>query len=260
MEEHYSRGTILMCASSLFFALMAACVKWAAATLPSIEIVFFRSALGSLPVAFMIWRQRASWIGVKPKILLLRGVFGFLALICYFYALSNLDLPRAVILNYTSPVLTVILARIIIRETISSRTVGAIVVSFIGLYFLSSPVLNLKPFPVAVGLVSSFFAALAYVMIRFSDAKESAYTIIFYFTVISTMGSAPFVVPVFQVPTAAAWVALIGVAMFSFFGQLTLTNAIRSAPVSYVPTLTANRPFLIFFSLYFLNFEKVWVH
>jgi UDP-N-acetyl-D-mannosaminuronate dehydrogenase len=42
--------------------------------------------------------------------------------------------------------------------------------------------------------------------------------------------------------------------------ELLHQNKERIKFTSNLPTLTANRPFLIFFSLYFLNFEKVWVH
>ena len=74
----------------------------------------------------------------------------------------------------------------------------------------------------------------AYVFIRFNDEGESPYTIIFYFTGISTIGSLPLLAASFHWPSTLEWLALLGVTVGAFFGQVWLTKSIQTAPVSFV--------------------------
>lgn len=229
-----ARGIAQMCLGALSFGFMAACVKWTAQTLPSTEVVFFRSFLGTVAIGAMIWKTRASWVGKNVGVLLLRGISGFLALSLHFYAISKLDLGTAVMLNYTAPIFVVIFARLMLKEKTSGPVKIAIFTSFIGLYLLAAPQFETKWVPFLLGLLSGIFAALAYVFIRYSDEDESPYTIIFYFTAISTIGSLPLLKLGFYWPNGMEWIGLMGVTAGAFFGQVWLTNAIRSAPVSVV--------------------------
>lgn len=229
-----ARGILQMCLAALSFGFMAACVKFTSGTLPPTEIVFFRSFLGTIAIGVMIWKSQASWVGKNIGILLLRGGSGFLALSLHFYAISKLDLGTAVMLNYTAPIFVVIFARFMLKEKTTLPVKIAILISFVGLYLLASPQFEAKLVPFLLGLLSGIFAALAYVFIRTSDENESPYTIIFYFTGISTLGSIPLLTFGFYLPNTVEWIGLLGVTAGAFFGQVWLTNAIRSAPVSVV--------------------------
>lgn len=223
-----------MILAAISFGVMAACVKWAAARLPSMEIVFFRSAIASLGVAWLLWKNKISWFGKRPSIMLLRGISGFGALALHFYAISKLDLGTAVMLNYTAPIFVMIFAHAFLGEKTSGPVKISIAFSFFGLYLLASPQWEAKLVPILLGLCSGILAALAYVFIRWSDEGESPYTIIFYFTGISTLGSLPLLKLGFLWPSSIEWLVLAGVTGGAFLGQIWLTKAIRSAPVSLV--------------------------
>src|SRR3989338_9836999 len=92
-----ARGVLQMICGALSFSVMAVFVKLTSRTIPSVEIVFFRSLLGTLAIGALIWKEKASWRGKNVKILLLRGMFGFFALSLHFYAISRLQLGTAVI-------------------------------------------------------------------------------------------------------------------------------------------------------------------
>ena len=232
--DRISRSIFQMVLGALSFSVMVIFVKVAAKGLPAMEVVFARSVLGTAAIALLIWKQRVLWLGNNPKIMVLRGVFGFAALAMHFYAIAELNLATAVILNYTAPIFVALFARVILREKSNWIVNIAVVISFLGLYLLASPQFEAKPFPIAIGILSGIFAALAYIMIRFGGENESPYTIIFYFTTISMIGSFPLMLANFQWPNVSEWMALIALSIGAFFGQVWLTKSIQNAPISLV--------------------------
>ncbi len=231
-----------MILASIAFGVMATFAKAASRSLPSPEIVFARSLFGSIAMFILIWKDHISLKGSNPKILVLRGVFGFLALAMNFYAISKLSLGTAVILNYTAPIFSVIFAKLIIGEKTNRIVLIAIIASFFGLYLVAAPQFETKLIPVLIGILSGVFAALAYVMIRFNGENENGYTIIFYFTAISTIGSLPLMIPHFIMPNSTEWIILISLTIGAFFGQVWLTHSIQNAPVSMVLPFTYLTP------------------
>lgn len=223
-----------MLIAALSFGIMVTFVKYSSKTFSSFEIVFFRSILGSLAIAYLIWKTKASFVGVNPKILVWRGVSGFIALSMHFYAIKYLNLGTAVMLNYTAPIFVAILAQIILKEKISRVVQIAIVTSFLGLYLLTAPQFQAKPFPLIIGILSGLFAAISYVLIRYNDEGESPYTTVFYFMTISTIGSLPVLNFGFSWPNWAGWLGIFGVTFGAFFGQIYITKAIQNSPVSTV--------------------------
>lgn len=223
-----------MTLAAFSFSVMVIFVKAACQSLPSMEVVFIRSLSGTLAIAFLIWRKRISWFGNNQKIMILRGVFGFGALAMHFYAISELNLATAVILNYTAPIFAALFARLILGEKTTWPVNLAVAASFLGLYLLAAPQFETKLIPLLIGILSGIFAALAYVMIRFGGENESPYTIIFYFTAISTLGSFPLMLSHVQWPNATEWVLLLSLSVGAFFGQVWLTQSIQNAPVSLV--------------------------
>src|SRR3989338_5098934 len=134
-----TRSITEMIGGAFAFGVMATFVKLACQTLSSIEVVFFRSLLGSIAIGFMLWREKASWLGKNPKTLALRGIFGFLALSTHFYAIGELKLGTAVMLNYTAPIFVVILARIFLGEKTSWPVNLAILASFVRVFLFCPP-------------------------------------------------------------------------------------------------------------------------
>jgi drug/metabolite transporter (DMT)-like permease len=165
----------------------------------------------------------------------LRGIVGFIALFFYFWALPQIDLGTAVMLNYTAPIFAVLASLILGHEKISNSVKSIIAVAFAGVYLLISPHWDIKPAPMLAGLLSGCLAGIVHVLIRQTPKEEKPLMIIFYFTVSSTVGSClmlghfPWVGP-----TMKEWFWLALVTVSSFGGQVLLTHSLKSAPVSVV--------------------------
>ncbi len=72
-------------------------------------------------ISGVVLKNNVSFIGKNRKLLILRGIFGFAALAMNFYAIAELPLGLAVILNSTSPIFVAILAAPILGERVSKR-------------------------------------------------------------------------------------------------------------------------------------------
>ena len=240
-----------MCQASLLFSFMVVGVKVAVATIPPLEVVFFRSLLGSLMIGALMARKKISFRG-KPeqrRELFLRAGSGFLALTLHFYTISLLPLGTAVMFNYLAIIFVAIFAMAFIGEKPGRFLILMILISFAGVYLLVDPRMTLHPgqgVAVFLGILSAIFAAVAVLAIRTIAHKESPLTVIFYFTAVSTVGSLFYLPFGFKWPSLAEWVPLLVIAVGSFYGQLWMTIAYRRAPASLVAPFAFLTPLLSF--------------
>ena len=110
--------------------------------LPVLELVIIRGVIGTIITAFMMYYQNIDFLGPTDafKLLLMRGIFAFMALTFHFFALSSLSLGDATILSFFSPIITGVLGAIILKETWEKVDQLAGFFSLIGLLFIIRPV------------------------------------------------------------------------------------------------------------------------
>lgn len=186
------QAALWMLISCLLFALMGHFVKLASPEYSSFELMFYRS-FGSLMLISGMLIARG--ISIKTTIFkghLLRSCFGLMAMLTYFYALTHLPVPTAITLNYTSPLFLGLFSFFITRQRNHRLTWISVIVGFIGILVLLRPEFSKDTWLAAlIGLSSGFMAAIAYTHIQqLGRAKEPALRVVFYFSLIATLGSA----------------------------------------------------------------------
>ncbi len=220
-----NKGILYMIGSSLFFALMAAAVKFSG-NIPTMEKVFFRNIIGFVVSGYLIFKSDKNFKGNNPKILSYRAILGFLGVVFYFYAIDNLPLADAVVLNQLNPFFVIVFAAIFLGEHIKKLQIPAIMLALIGVIFVAQPKFNYTFLPAAVGILSSVFAAAAYAMIRHLRLTDTPNAIVFYFTGISSIISLFFMLlNGFVIPDIMSLISLLSVGVFSTLAQYLMTNA-----------------------------------
>lgn len=248
--ENRKKGITYILLSSLFFALMAATVKFLG-DMPTAEKIFFRNLVGIFVAFSLVKKSGSSLIGNNKKLLILRSTFGLLGIAAYFYALANMKLSDAVILNKMSPFFVMIFAALFLKEKISKKQLIALVTAALGAILVIRPGFDSNLFPSLIALMSSVFAGVAYTLVRQLRKTDSAATVVFYFSFFSTIAMIPFMLSgSFVIPTAVQALALLALGLFAAAAQLFMTNAYRHAEAGELSIYTyANIVFSSIFGL-----------
>lgn len=226
-----TKGIFYIVASAFGFAMMSAFVKLAG-DLPSFQKTFFRNLVSCIIAAIFIIKNKESFFGKKEnqKILMLRSTFGTIGIVLNFYAIDKLVLSDANMLNKLSPFFVIIFSALFLKEKINLKQAMAIVVAFIGALFIIKPTFNLEIIPSLLGVIGAICAASAYTCLRVLGGKEKHYTVVFYFSLFSTIVILPFMIVVYKSMTMTQLIYLILAGIFASIGQFGVTLAYKYAP------------------------------
>ncbi len=185
------KGMLWIIVATFFFSLMGSFVKLGATHFSSVELVFYRSfiSLLFLLIYIVISQKEIKTPHLRKQID--RGVVGFLSLAFFFYAIAHLNLGSAMTLNYTSPIFLGFFLPLISHQKIKKSILLCTITGFIGTLFILDPHGEWQSwFAGLIGLISGIGAALAYIhVIQLSKLNEPDWRTVFYFTLVSTLGS-----------------------------------------------------------------------
>jgi len=243
------RGIVLMVAASFLFALTMLFAKLLSASMGSVEVTFWRNAIGLLVVLAFIVRKPIQNVGGRPYTLLFRGIIGTIALLTFFYTISVTSLSNAIVYAKTEPIFTAILAFFLLGEKLKAHAILAICIGFAGVAILSGFHLDYLHI---MGLLTGFLSALAYTSVRslkaYYDERSVVLSFMFFGVVIpfllmtvaefSTSEFFTFALSPFVMPNGIdwLWIALMGAA--AAFGQLYMTRAYFYAKAGLVSTIS----------------------
>jgi len=237
-------GVRYMTQAAFAFSVMSVFVKWLGARLPTQEIVFLRS-LVSLAISVALLRRAGvgDW-GRRPQLLVLRGVWGFAALSCGFFAVAHLPLAEATMLQYLYPTVTALLASIVLGERPDRALAVSIALGSAGVLLVTRPAFlfggvaaTLDPVAVAAALGGALLTALAVVSVRGLADSEHPLLIVLYFPLVSAPASLPAVIAEGVWPHGIEWPFLVGVGVFAQLGQLWVTRGLSHETASRATAL-----------------------
>lgn len=230
---------IFMLLSTIGFSIMTLFVKMAG-DLPAIQKTFFRNFVSCIIAFFFVIYNRESLFGKKENqlVLLGRSFFGTIGIIFLFYAIDNLVMSDADMLNKLSPVLVIVFSAIFLKEKVLPFQMITIVFAFIGMLFIIKPSFSVDVIPYGVGLLSAVFAAAAYTLLRVLGNREKYYTVVFYFSFFSTIVLLPFLIIFYETMTTSQLIYLLLAGFFATIGQFGITIAYKFAPAKDISIFT----------------------
>lgn len=226
--------------AAFFFSLMAVTVKLLKGKIPSQEIVLARSVFMFVVGIYLLKRYHQPLLGRNRKLLFLRGFFGFLGLSAFFYTLTTIPIAESVVIQYTSPLFTAILAPFILKEYNSRKQWLLYLLAFSGIIFIVKPGFSLTFLPALIGLAGACSSGIAYNLVRKLARTDHPLHIILYLPALSIPLATPATLLNFVPPTYFDIVLLILIGLLTFTAQIFLTRSLkleqaaRATNVSYV--------------------------
>lgn len=213
-----------LCVAAMFAnTAMDTLAKFATDAGSTWQLVFLRWIFGlTLLLPVMIARgSRADWT-FRRRIHLNRMVLNLIGSLCLFYSLRHLPLAVVVTIFFTEPLITVIFARIILREHVSIVRWLCTILAFVAVVFVSIPAgeSGLRSL-IDIHALAAFAGAFAWGLMRVLTKRDRAET-----TTLSLMFWMAATTTVFAVPGAAIdWHPLGWQSLIVLFGVAVLGNA-----------------------------------
>jgi drug/metabolite transporter (DMT)-like permease len=239
------KAVLLKLVSAFLFACMSVLVRYLGERYPVGQVVFFRSACAVLPVVVIYaWRgelEAAIRTG-RPFAHVGRGMTAVGAMFCNFSSLARLPVVDATAISFVSPLITVALSAVVLKERVRIYRWTAVIVGFIGVLVMLAPRLNIGQSTAAVtgavgavlGLMGAVFSAGSTVQTRALTASETTSSIVLYFSLFCAVGGLLTWPLGWVTPTWPELAALVTIGVFGGLAHILLTESYRHAPASLV--------------------------
>ena len=231
------KAILFIILSAFCFSLMNMFVKLSG-DVPSIQKSFFRNLVAAGVATFLLYRSNTSfhWQKGNLKYLILRSSFGTIGILCNFYALSNMNLADASMLNKLSPFFAIFFSYLFLKEKVTPTQVFCMIAAFMGSLFIIKPTFNFTDaLPSLAGFCGGIAAGAAYTVVRkLSLRGEKGAFIVFFFSTFSCLAVLPYIIFNYAPMTIYQLAMLIMAGVCGSGGQFAITAAYANAPASEI--------------------------
>jgi drug/metabolite transporter (DMT)-like permease len=256
MISDQAKGALSITLAGLCFALMGAMIKKLSITMSNEAIVFSRNLFVlSFFIPFVARKKNRTNLKTSNfRLHLIRSLSGLFAMYLYFFTLSELPLAEAVMLSYTSPLFIPFVAFLWIKEPLDKKFIISAVAGFIGILMILKPGTSIFNFKGIFGIIAAFSASFAMVAIRRMSKTESAFKIVFFYTVIASVISFFPAAAAFTPPSADELILISFMGTAGLAGQFFVTAGYSIAPSAKVGPFTYTTVFFAaLIGVFFLN-------
>lgn len=210
----------------IFFSLMTALVKFVQGYVSTFTVIFIRSLISLLILLPFVLKSRPL-MGKNKKILLLRGLLGFCGLSGSFYAMGKLPLVDASLLFQAAPLFVLPFSALFLKEKANMFEICCMLLGFIGIGFVIKPTGDMLNQAAIIGLLGAVCAGGAYTAVRALGKTENPTTIVFYYALISVLGSLPLTLGARQAIDLNIILLLFLIGLTATIAQISMTRAYR---------------------------------
>jgi drug/metabolite transporter (DMT)-like permease len=223
--DRTARGAALVSTGSLTLVIMGMVVKLLGDRIPTVEILFFRSALGFFFVIPVFMRDPLAPLRTKRHGMhFLRGSIGTVGNLLFFWTLTHMLLADAMALQFSRPLFMIPLAVLMLGEVVGWRRGFATMAGFLGIVVYSRPFTAGFDPGVFVGAAGALTGALVIVCIKRLSTTEPTPVIMFYYAFWTAILSLVPTLWLWVTPTLFELVLLVAVGVLGISGQWMITH------------------------------------
>lgn len=225
-------GIFWMVITTILFVAVTASVRFLDGEVPAPQAAFMRYLIGTL----LLIPALISLIKVKPNRslmnkFLLRGVVHSIGVTLWFYAMSVMPVAEVTAIGFLTYIFVSIGACLFLNEKLHKHRLTAIVISFIGALII------LRPGFKEIGngqigmLIATIVFTLSYLIAKIVSKERSSAEIVAMLSLFTTIFLIPTAIYSWEPLSIKALIVLTFTAVIATLGHITMTKAIKSAPM-----------------------------
>jgi drug/metabolite transporter (DMT)-like permease len=236
-RRHNLAGIVWMVVAVGVLSLMDAVMKTLAAHYPPLQVAALRGMV-ALPFV-VLWVAIAGGLRQvltkRWRLQIARGALSIIMLGGFIYAVRSLPLSEAYSIFFVAPLFVTALSVPVLGERVDGKRWAAIAVGLLGVLVVLRPTggaaMSLAG---VVALLSAGGYALSVVTVRVLGRTDSTLSMVFWFTVLVTLGAGALSAPGWVPLRSEHWPVLGALAVTGVTGQYAITEAFRRGEASVV--------------------------
>jgi drug/metabolite transporter (DMT)-like permease len=232
------RGILAMLLAVAVFSCMDAQLKLLAGHYGPMQVAFLRG-IASLPFILLPTAARGRIGRLRPvnvRLHLLRGLLSVLMLGSFIFAVRESSLATTYSIFMCAPLVVAAMSVPLLGEKVSRVQWTAIAIGLGGVLLMIAPRRGGQW--VSVGALAAVVAVAAYslaaVSIRILARTDSTESMVFWFSVLLSIGAGLLAIPHWVPLVAEHWPLIVGIGVTGATGQHFITEAFRRAPAAVV--------------------------
>lgn len=228
-----SKGVKYIIISTVFFSLMNIGVKYLG-HIPAWEIAFFRALVSGVLCYGLLKRAGLYPWGTNKRVLIYRGLAGTAALVLYFYTLQHMPLASAITIQLLSPIFTIIIAGLLLREPPRPIQWLFFLLSFAGVVMIKGFDPRVSLFDLGLGVSAAVLSALAYNFVRQLRTTDHHLVVVLYFPMVAIPITGSLSLASWVTPSPNDWAILLAIGVVVTVAQVYMTKGYQADRASNV--------------------------
>ena len=250
------KAIVLNASAWMIVPVMDAFAKHLSSSMDVLQITwgrYFFTLIFTLSLMLIFYRKSLVWTK-KPFLQLIRGLIFVFSTYLFFYAISEISLPKALTLAFVAPICVTALSPFFLKEQVGIKRWLAVFLGFFGTLVVIRPGLiefNLATFAaLGCGICYGFYLIITK---KLSSSDNPLLTLLLS-GIVGTIIISPFLSSIWINPTSNQWILLVLIGLIASVAHLLLilslkyADASKLAPLGYSEIITN-----IIISYYFFN-------
>ena len=225
-------GIMWMVLTTILFVAVTATVRYLEGEVPAPQAAFLRYAIGTV----LLIPSLISLMKVKPNKslmnkFLLRGLVHSFGVTLWFYAMSVMPVAEVTAIGFLTYIFVSIGACLFFKEKLHKHRITAVIISFIGALIILRPGFKVIESGQFAMLMATIVFTASYLIAKIVSKERTSAEIVAMLSIFTTIFLIPSAIYSWEPISLKALLILAFTALIATIGHITMTQAIKAAPM-----------------------------
>ena len=225
-------GILWMVITTILFVGVTATVRYLEGEVPAPQAAFLRYAIGTV----LLTPSLISLVKIRPEKPLfqkfvLRGLVHSIGVTLWFYAMSVMPVAEVTAIGFLTYIFVSIGACIFLKEKLHKHRLTAILLSFVGAMIILRPGFKIIENGQIGMLMATVVFTASYLIAKIVSKERSSSEIVAMLSIFTTIFLIPTAIYSWEPLSLKAFLILAFTALIATIGHITMTQAIKAAPM-----------------------------